>query len=101
MSGGKNIVDVLYGILCTSEFLPLMQLCAFLLVRLHVLSAELATTLTRATFLMTAAETGFSEIAHSTVQVCMFVLPVMTGWLATVRLYDQGLRVPARFRCRC
>jgi hypothetical protein len=70
----QAIADVLYEILATEGFVPLLQSAAFLAVRLHACSAEVTTTLTRAAFLLTGAEDTFCEAAQELVQVRSCVL---------------------------
>ena len=70
----QAIADVLYEILATEGFVPLLQSAAFLAVRLHACSAEVTTTLTRAAFLLTGAEDTFCEAAQELVQARSCVL---------------------------
>ena len=60
---------MLYSIMCSSTFLPLLQACSFLLVRLHILGSELSAVMEHAAVLSSAPETTFCEAAHGVVQV--------------------------------
>ena len=65
----QSIGDLLFEILSTEAFVPLLQSAAFLAARIHSVSAEVHTTLTRAAFLTSAPEEAFCETAQSCVQV--------------------------------
>ncbi len=93
----QAIADVLYEILATEGFVPLLQSAAFLAVRLHACSAEVTTTLTRAAFLLTGPEDTFCEAAQELVQVRSYVL---ANGVRAVATGSPWLHSPERKKAR-
>ncbi len=91
----QTVNDVIYEILATEGFIPLLQSAAFLAVRLHAVSSEVSTTLTRASFLLTSAEDTFCEAAQEMVQVgsCATISQLLRVYLPSFSAVTQSMGV--------